>query len=108
MSEEIKTVKARTQPEVRDEEWEDARLAAFLELEPPAGLPADYNVLLKAYRGMTAELFKRFIAIYVASGRDLNVALPDGSTFLDLVSQHRKSGAYAEILSAAGGKRKNS
>lgn len=106
MSEEKKAGAARTQPEVRDEEWEDSRLAAFLELEPPSGLPADYNVLLKAYRGMTADLFRRFIAIYVASGRDINVALPNGSTFLDLVSQHRKSGAYAKVLSDAGAVRK--
>jgi len=100
--EEKKTGAARTQPEVRDEEWSDARLSAFLSLEPPASLPADYNILLKAYRGMTAPLFARFIKLYVAAGRDINVKLEDGTTFLDLVSQHRKSVDYAEALKAAG------
>ncbi|MSR11877.1 MAG: hypothetical protein EXR84_08765 [Gammaproteobacteria bacterium] len=102
MSEEKKTGSARTQAEVRDEEWSDARLAAFLELLPPASLPADYNILLKAYRGMTASLFARFIKLYVDAGHDINVKLADGSTFLQLVLQHRKSAEYATILEAAG------
>lgn len=102
MEEEKKAGAARTQPEVRDEEWSDARLAAFLDLEPPASLPADYNIMLKAYRGMTAPLFARFIKLYVAAGHDLNVKLEDGSTFLDLVNQHRKSVDYAQVLKAAG------
>ena len=54
---------------------------------------------------MTAELFERFISIYLEDGRDINEALPDGSTFLDLVSQHRKSVAYAAILEKAGAKK---
>lgn len=105
MSEEKKTGAARTQPEVRDEEWADTRLASFLDLEPPAGLPKDYNVLLKAYRGMTAPLFGRFVKIYVEAGRDVNVSLADGTTFLDLLAQHRKAGEYAQHLIDAGATR---
>lgn len=108
MKEEKKTGAARTQPAVRNEEWGDERLAAFLELQPPASLPADYNILLKAYRGMTAELFERFITIYTGAGHDINVALEDGSTFLDLVSGHRKSTEYARIIKEAGGTGKSS
>jgi len=106
MKEEKKTGAARTQPAVRNEEWGDDRLTAFLELQPPASLPADYNILLKAYRGMTAELFERFIAIYTAAGHDINVALDDGSTFLDLVCSHRKATEYARIIKDAGGRGK--
>lgn len=95
----------RTQIATRDEEWSDERLKTFLSLEPPASLPADYNVLLKAYRGMTADLFERFLPFYIEEGRDVNVALEDGSTFLDLVANHRKSTAYAEALSKVGAKR---
>ncbi len=102
MSEEKKTGAARTQPEVRDEEWSDARLAAFLDLQPPASLPADYNILVKAYRGMTAPLFARFIKLFVAAGHDLNVKLDNGSTFLDHVSGHRKSTEYVSVLKRAG------
>lgn len=105
MSEEKKVGAARTQAEVRDEEWSDARLGAFLDLLPPASLPADYNILLKAYRGMTAPLYARFIKLYVAAGHDLNVKLEDGSSFLDLVAKHRKSAEYAAILAASGATR---
>ncbi len=97
----------RTQIATRDEEWSDERLKTFLSLEPPASLPADYNILLKAYRGMTAELFDRFVPFFVEDGRDINVALEDGSTFLDLVSSHRKSTDYAATLENAGAKRRS-
>ena len=40
--------------------------------------------------------------LYIESGRDVNVTLEDGSTMLDLVSRHRKSGEYAEALEAVG------
>jgi len=88
----------RTQIATRDEEWSDERLQTFLTLEPPESLPADYNVLLKAYRGMTAELFARFLPIFNATKRDINARLENGSTFLDLVLQHRKSVDYADAL----------
>lgn len=92
----------RTQKAVRGEDWSDERLAGFLDLLPPDDLPADYNVLLRAYRGMTPELFVRFVALYRQSGRDLNVTLGNGSTFLDHVSRHRKSQLYADALRAEG------
>jgi hypothetical protein len=95
----------RTQIATRNEEWSDERLKAFLELEPPADMPVDYNILLKAYRGMTEELFARFIPLFVEAGHDLNTTLEDGSSFLDLVSRHRRSTAYADILEQAGAKR---
>ncbi|MEX0964919.1 MAG: PA4642 family protein [Pseudohongiellaceae bacterium] len=102
MREEKKTGAARTQQATRNEEWSDDRLKACLDVLPPQGMPADYNILLRAYRGMTAELFARFIPFYMEAGHDINISLADGSTFLDLLSRHRKSGEYAEILKAAG------
>ena len=92
----------RTQIATRNEEWSDARFKSFLNLEPPIDTASDYNVLLKAYRGMTEELFTRFIPIFQKAGKDLNCSLSDGSTFLDLVYEHRKSAGYAKILEAAG------
>jgi hypothetical protein len=102
MKEEKKSGKDRVQPATRDEIWSDQRLQGFLELEPPESLPADYNILLKAYRGMTVDLFKRFLVFYLESDRDINVPLEDGSTFLDLVSQHRRSVDYVAALVVAG------
>jgi hypothetical protein len=96
----------RTQKATRDEDWSDERLSTFLELAPPEGMPADYNILLKAYRGMTVELFSRFVPLFVEAGRNINTSLQDGSTFLDLVSEHRKSAEYANILAAVGGTKK--
>ena len=105
MKEEKKAGKEKTQQATRDETWSDERLATFLELEPPAGMSADYSVLLKAYRGMTAELFARFVAIFVEAGRDLNSTLEDGTTFLDHIDEHRRSVEYITALEEAGAER---
>jgi len=106
MKKEKKSGTERTQQATRNEEWSDERLKAGLEVLPPKGLPQDYNIMLRAYRGMTAELFARFIVFYKKAGHDINVSLEDGSTFLDLVSRHRKSSEYGEILKQAGASRK--
>ncbi|MFT4816245.1 MAG: hypothetical protein ACI80L_002243 [Pseudohongiellaceae bacterium] len=98
----------RTQQATRDEQWSDERLKACLDVLPPQGLPHDYNILLRAYRGMTADLFARFIVFYGDAGHDINVNLEDGSTFLDLVSRHRKASEYGEILKQAGASSKAS
>ena len=95
----------RTQPATRNEEWSDERIKLFLAIEPPAGLPRDYAILLKAYRGMTSELFDRFVPFFIEAGHDLNVMLEDGTTFLDLVSRHRRSADYARTLESHGAKR---
>lgn len=103
MKEEKKSGKERTQAATRDENWEDDRLKNFLTLSPPEGMSGDYNILLRAYRGMTTELFARFIPFFVEAGHDLNTSIDDGSTFLDMLSQHRKSDEYAQIIEQAGG-----
>ncbi len=92
----------RTQIATRNEQWSDERLKGYLDLLPPAGMPGDYAILLKAYRGMTAELFARFIPFFIEAGKNINVQLSDGSTFLDHVREHRKSTEYATILQQAG------
>jgi len=102
MSSDKKRGAERTQKAVRDEDWSDERLGGFLALLPPDDLPADYNCLLRAYRGMTADLFARFVRLYVDRGHDINVTLSNGSTFLDHVARHRKSGDYAQALIDCG------
>ncbi|MFT4862624.1 MAG: hypothetical protein ACI95C_001845 [Pseudohongiellaceae bacterium] len=102
MTEEKKKGSDRTQKATRDEDWSDERLKTFFELLPPEGMSTDYSILLKAYRGMTLELFVRFVPLFVEAGHDINSPLQDGTTILDLVSNHRKSTEYAQALIAAG------
>jgi hypothetical protein len=105
MKEEKKTGSARTQPATRNEEWSDERIKLFLDVQPPEGMPADYAALLRAYRGMTAELFARFMRFFLEAGRDINAMLADGSTILDHVAQHRRSGDYVAVLEEAGARK---
>lgn len=102
MKTEKKSGAERTQLAVRDEWWSDERVRTFLDLEPVAGVGKDYHALLKAYRGMVPEAFERFIGFFLAQGRNLNEAGPDGTSIYTLVSTHRNSAEYARILKDAG------
>ncbi len=90
-------------PKVIGEEWSDERVKSFLALEPyDSAINADFNALLKAYQAMRAEDFERFVGFFTDAGRDLNAVNDQGETILDLISQHRRSTAYADTLKAAG------
>lgn len=102
MKTEKKSGADRTQLAVRDEWWSDERVQSFLNMQPAGDVSADYHVLLKAYRGMVPEAFVRFIAYFVEAGRDINATGPGGKTILQLVSGHRNSAEYAQILRDAG------
>ncbi len=104
-TEEKKSGKDRIQPATRNENWDDGRLRDFLSLQPPGDVPADYHILLKAYRAMVPEFFQRFVPMFVEAGFDVNARLEDGSTFLDHVSQHRRAGPYIAALEEAGATR---
>ncbi len=93
---------ARTQLAVTDEWWSDERIQSFLGMRPVDGETADYHVLLKAYRGMVPEAFARFVAFFLAAGRNINEPGPGGKTMLGLISEHRHGTDYAEILKNAG------
>jgi ankyrin repeat protein len=90
-------------PKVIGEEWSDERVKGFLGLEPyDASINADFNALQKAYHAMREEDFERFVTFFVEAGRDLNARNAHGETILDIISQHRRSTAYADALKAAG------
>ncbi|MFT7289060.1 MAG: hypothetical protein ACI87W_003187 [Halieaceae bacterium] len=87
---------------VLDEQWDDARVASFLELRPGDGGDPDHQLLLRAYQSMRAEDFARFIPLFVAAGRSLMAVDEDGNTLLTLLGEHRYGPDYASILREHG------
>ncbi|MEH6559030.1 MAG: PA4642 family protein [Oceanicoccus sp.] len=87
---------------VLDEVWTEQRVKDFLDVKPAEDLEADFHVLLKAYQSMRLENFEEFVGFFVAEDRNLNATNPNGETVLSIVTQHRKSGEYAAILTANG------
>ncbi len=84
------------------EDWSDARVAEFLSLTPADDCTPDFYVLERAYQSMRDDDFGRFIAMFVAAGRDLNATGPLGLSILDIADQHRNSGEIVDILKNAG------
>src|SRR5690554_3812187 len=102
MKSEKKTGAQRSQPSVTDEEWSDERVKTFLQLESTAEDAPDFHIMLKAYYGMVPDTFTRFVRFFVEDGRNINERNRHGETILDIVSQHRNSAEYAEVLRQAG------
>lgn len=91
-----------SQPKVEGEQWSDERIKDFLELKPLDGENPDYHVLHQAYQHMTPEFFARFVPFFVAAGRDIHARSLQGETMLERIAQHRRSEAYADILTRHG------
>ncbi len=87
---------------VIDEVLDESHLRSFFSLRPPEGVNADYNILERAYRGMTADYFAGFLELFVAAGHDINAQNPDGKTILMVVSGHQQAGEYIEVLRQHG------
>ena len=87
---------------VVDEVWTDDRVKSFLEVRPHDEVEEDFHMLLKAYQSMRVEDFAKFVDYFLKQGRSLDSSNPDGESVLKIISEHRKSAAYADILREAG------
>ena len=83
---------------VLDEQWDDERVASFLQPRPGDPDNSDYAILLRAYQSMREADFERFVPLFVAAGRDIHAPGPDGRPLIKLLAEHRYGAGYAQIL----------
>ncbi len=88
---------------VIDEVWDDERVAGFLNKQPMGTEPADYSILLNAYRAMRPADFERFLVMYVADGRDPGARSRSGETLRETIATHRHGAPFRRLLEAVGG-----
>ncbi len=84
---------------VVNEEWDDARIDSFLDKGAMGDEPAEFSILLHAYRSMRAEDFARFIDKFVTRGGNVSAQDKRGRTLLDTIAEHEKAADFREILS---------
>ena len=88
---------------VIDEVWDDDRIESFLHKTPMGDERSrDYSALLYAYRSMRPGDFERFVAMFVASNRDLNALSNDNQTLFATIANHRHGEPFREILMRHG------
>jgi hypothetical protein len=85
---------------VLNETIADERLEDFFTLEPPAGVERDFHILEKAYRGLQAPDFARFVELFVGRGHNIDAEGPNGK-LESLISTHKLSQEYLDILTSA-------
>lgn len=88
---------------VVDEVWDDERIESFLDKSPMGEEKSrDFSALLHAYRSMRPGDFERFVACFVALGRDLDARSNTGDTLLATITRHRHAAPFVEILERHG------
>lgn len=86
---------------VLGERFDDERIKSFLNVAPVPGVDTNFLALERAYRGMVAEDFAKFVAFYRAEGRPLDPCNARGESFRAILRQHRHSGDYMDALESA-------
>lgn len=89
--------------QVIGEELTDEQVRRFLDCEPPAGVDRDFHTLERAYRGLRAHDFERFLGFFVAAGRNVNATDGRGQTLAAVIGAHAAGEEYREALARVGG-----
>ena len=83
---------------VIDPVWGEERIREFLTLEPPTGEDSDHHKLVKAHQSMRIEDFDSFIGFFIADNGNLDAINSRNQTFSELISTHRYSQPYLDIV----------
>jgi len=83
---------------VVDEVWDDARIDSFLDKGAMGDEPAEFSVLLNAYRSMRAEDFGRFLDKFTDRGGNVNARDRRGRTLLETIANHDKAEPFKALL----------
>lgn len=80
----------------------DEQIAAFLNARPYAGESVEQHILTRAYRGLRAHDFERFIDMFRQEGFELDARDAQGKTFLQNIREHAQAEDYIAALERAG------
>ena len=97
-------VMRKDKQKVIGEPMTEAQIAAFLEARPYAGESVEQHILTRAYRGLRAHDFERFLTLFSAAGFDLNAKDAQGRSFLQVLREHAQAEDYIAAMEAAGAK----
>lgn len=85
------------------EPMSDEQVAVFMTFRPrDAGESVDLYMLTRAYRGLRAHDFARFLEMFQAAGHDVNAIDADGRTILQILREHAQAEDYVAALEAVG------
>ncbi len=87
--------------QVVGDEIGDEPIKLFLAFEPADATSPSLHKLIKAYRGLRADDFARFVGFFQAAGYDLNATDAQGNDFVALIQDQRQAGPYIDIINAA-------
>lgn len=84
--------------QVIGEDMTDEQVRVFLVAEPPAGIDRDFHCLERAYRGLRAHDFARFVQFFRAEGRNTDARDPQGRNLATVIAGHANAADYVAVL----------
>ncbi len=78
----------------------DEAVKLFLAVEPADDTPPSLHKLIKAYRGLRADDFVRFLDFFREAGFDVGARNARGEDFIALVQDQRQAAPYIEAVRA--------
>ena len=81
----------------------DEQIRVFLDIEPEAGLNADFHALQRAYRSLREEDFARFLTFFTDAGRNPAARDPHDRSLADIIATHARNQGYLDLLRQHGG-----
>ncbi|MBH3364869.1 PA4642 family protein [Pseudomonas sp. URMO17WK12:I11] len=88
--------------QVIGDEISDDYIKTFLQFEPADEVTSpSLHKLVKAYRGLRVDDFRRFVGFFVEAGLDLDGKDEHGKTFAEQIADQRNGEEYIEIIENA-------
>jgi hypothetical protein len=80
----------------------DEQILVFFERLPEEDENPDFHLLLRAYRGLRAHDFVRFVTFFKERGHNLDATDPKGRSMAQIIATHRHGEPYLDALKQAG------
>jgi len=81
----------------------DEAIKLFLQPEPADETPPSLHKLIKAYRGLRVDDFRRFLVFFKEAGYDLGATDANGQDFVAVIADQRQAQPYIELVQEARG-----
>ncbi len=107
MSENVKNEvvkEKKDKKKVLGETFTEDMLEAYASYEPKSSTQKDFDILLRAYRGLPEEAFSRFLKLFKQKGLNIDAENNEGVRFIEVIKEFPSFSNYVKILEAEGAK----
>lgn len=85
---------------IEDENWNEAHIKSYLDVQSYDGTDPDFHCLYRAYTRMNADVFSDFVQLFKAERRNIHATNKAGQSLADIIAEHKQGQQYLSALTA--------